>query len=309
MTRESVHGSAGARGARAGDTRWVRDARSVLRTLDDEGRTGGLPFMPEMVSACGSPFRVARRLEKTCHDVPLMTMRSFSGDDVVILENLYCSGDGHGGCQKACATLWKLAWLGETCPPPSDPADLCALRERLRVRREDGSFLCQSSVLHEATRPLGIAKRLWKVFASCRYGNATASQAVASLVVPAFNKVRRKLHGEWPVGVLERTPSESLGLQTGDWVEVKSLPDIVATLDRQGKNRGLHFSSDMAAYCGQQFRVRHRLDRMITESDGIMRVLKDTVILESVTCRCPYTFGGCPRGLFQFWREIWLRRV
>jgi hypothetical protein len=41
-----------------------------------------------------------------------------------------------------------------------------------------------------------------------------------------------------------------------------------------------------------------------------MRQLRNTVFLEGSLCGCScVAFGGCPRGEFAYWREIWLRRV
>jgi hypothetical protein len=41
-----------------------------------------------------------------------------------------------------------------------------------------------------------------------------------------------------------------------------------------------------------------------------MRQLRNTVFLKGSLCGCTcVAFGGCPRGEFAYWREIWLRRV
>src|SRR2546426_3498404 len=51
------------------------------------------------------------------------------------------------------------------------------------------------------------------------------------------------------------------------------------------------------------------LDNIIVDGTGEMRQLKDTVYLEGSMCGCAHVaFGGCPRGEFAYWREIWLRR-
>jgi len=62
------------------------------------------------------------------------------------------------------------------------------------------------------------------------------------------------LFGEpaWPyawVGSQGRTPSETLNLQPGELVKVKSHEEILATLSEQ-KNRGMGFSPEMVCYCG-----------------------------------------------------------
>jgi hypothetical protein len=41
-----------------------------------------------------------------------------------------------------------------------------------------------------------------------------------------------------------------------------------------------------------------------------MRKLHNTAFLEESYCGCScVAFGGCPRGEFAYWREIWLERV
>ena len=59
-----------------------------------------------------------------------------------------------------------------------------------------------------------------------------------------FWKVRRMVLGVYPRGSSESTPIEGLNLQPGEWVEVKSLPSIIETLDEKGYNRGLYFSPE-----------------------------------------------------------------
>jgi hypothetical protein len=122
--------------------------------------------------------------------------------------------------------------------------------------------------------------------------------------------VHRRLMGPYPRGNRKPTPAESLGLQAGEWVDVKSLAEIVATLDQNGRNRGLHFSADMRLYCGRRLRVRARAEKLITEGTGQMRGIPNTVFLEGATCDSAYwAFGGCPRNDFLYWREIWLKRA
>jgi hypothetical protein len=47
---------------------------------------------------------------------------------------------------------------------------------------------------------------------------------------------------------------------------------------------------------------------MLGEKTGEMRSLKNTVVLEGITCN-GQAYGGCQRGCYVFWKEIWLRRV
>jgi hypothetical protein len=101
---------------------------------------------------------------------------------------------------------------------------------------------------------------------------------------------------------------EILGLQPGELVEVKPLDEILATLDGQRRHKGLLWMTGMAQYCGNQYRVYRRVERITLESNGEQRTMKNTVLLEGVMCD-GREFGGCDRSCFHFWREAWLRRV
>jgi len=102
---------------------------------------------------------------------------------------------------------------------------------------------------------------------------------------------------------------EVLGLQPGEVVEVRSVKEIFATLDKQGKLRGLRFTPEMVKFCGKRFRVYRKLDKIILEATGELRKIKvPTVLLEGVFCDGS-AHSGCGRSCFCFWREAWLRRV
>jgi hypothetical protein len=101
---------------------------------------------------------------------------------------------------------------------------------------------------------------------------------------------------------------ESLGLQPGEWVEVKPIEEILATLDGNRRHRGLRWMTGMRKYCGKRFRVYRRVERIMLETNGELRKMKNTVLLENVMCD-GVEFGACDRACFHFWREAWLRRV
>jgi hypothetical protein len=108
---------------------------------------------------------------------------------------------------------------------------------------------------------------------------------------------------------LTRTPSEVLDLQPGQWVVVKSREEIRSTLDKSARNRGLTFENEMLPYCGKRFRVLRRVERIIEESSGRLKVLAGvSIVLEDVICASYYR-RSCPRGNLLYWREIWLRRA
>ena len=77
-------------------------------------------------------------------------------------------------------------------------------------------------------------------------------------------------------------------------------------------NRGLSFDAELVPYCGKVFRVRTRIERFIDEKTGKMMKMKTpAVILDGVYCHSLYSGARifCPRGVFLWWREIWLERV
>ena len=103
--------------------------------------------------------------------------------------------------------------------------------------------------------------------------------------------------------------SESLSLQPGDWVEVRSAKEIFATLDADGKLKGLRFTPEMAKFCGKRFRVYKLLKKIILEATGELRKIKTpTVLLEYVFCDGS-AHANCDRACFCYWRVQWLKKV
>jgi hypothetical protein len=128
----------------------------------------------------------------------------------------------------------------------------------------------------------------------------------------AFQRWRGGTPYPFKNGSLTQTPRVTLGLTEGDLVRVKSLHDILATVDGTNRNRGLRFDVEMVPYCGGTYRVRGRVERLIDERTGSMRKLSnDCILLDGVFCRSRYSDRRlfCPRSIFSYWREIWLERV
>ena len=101
---------------------------------------------------------------------------------------------------------------------------------------------------------------------------------------------------------------EVLGLQPGEWVEVKSAEEIRGTLDWRGMFRGLYFMDEMWRYTGQRFRVLKRMERFMVERTGAMRTIKNTVLLDGTVCDGA-AHENCDATCQHLWREVWLRRV
>jgi hypothetical protein len=312
----------------------VRSPSELLATLDERGRLDALPFMPEMLQFAGRQLRVSKRAFKTCDQVKNSGM--FRMERTVHLEGVRCDGSAHGGCQAGCLIFWKEGWLkrvGQDGQAPADPvpAEPVATLETLqRETRPPGAgldeeiFSCQTTAIPEAA-PTHIPG--WDVrqyVQDVTSGNAPVRQVVRGLAIHLFNKfqwanrrfmprlllinrgrsyprIEGRLHG--------RTPKEVLDLQPGELVEVKSREEIFATLDQTGHNRGLRFDIEMLRYCGKRARVQRRVNRLIDEKTGKMVHIKgDCIVLDGFICAADF-HQSCPRGIEEFWREIWLKRV
>jgi hypothetical protein len=107
-------------------------------------------------------------------------------------------------------------------------------------------------------------------------------------------------------------PMADLGLQPGELVRVRSHKEILATVDKHTNHRGMGFDAEMVPYCGKVFRVRNRVEKFIDERTGYIRRMKTpAVILDGVYCQSRYSENRlfCPRGIFAWWREVWLEKV
>lgn len=293
---------------RQGEAVLIRSAEEITKTLDADGKLEGLPFMPEMARFCGTQARVHRHVDKTC--VEGFGLRRMEG--TVLLEGLRCDGSAHDGCQRSCMLFWKEAWLrpleAVAQPGVPGPTPLSTLTD-LPTWRDD-RYVCQSTELHAASR----AMSRWNVthfLREIRRGELTFPGFMQILFHTAFTRFRLFL-GLPQVGGLagsqQKNPRGDLGLQSGEWVEVLSHPEIQATLDPSGKNCGLSFEPGMFDCFGKRFQVEHQLERIILEQTGKMVSLSHTVTLKGVTCQGPCA-KNCPRNNALYWREAWLRRV
>jgi hypothetical protein len=299
---------------RRGDLVEVRNADEILHTLDSDGSVDHLPFMPEMLDFCGQRFRIAGRALTVCFSGP-GSPRGFRNDDVVTLEGVRCSGSAHDGCQKACMIFWREAWLRKVdslgVRSSTDLASISRLRPHLKISAGPTTYYCQASELSNATHRLSRGQRLERFIKGLRAGNLNGVQMARCVGVWLFWRIHGMLAGVYPHGRGKSSPAESLALQPGEWVEVKSLKNIIETLNERGQNRGLRFSPDMRLLCGKRLQVKGRLDKIIVDGTGAMRQLHDTVSLEGSACGCNYMgfgFGGCSRCELVYWRESWLRR-
>jgi len=292
-----------------GDLVQVRSEAEILATLDEKGTLDNLPFMPEMLKFSGKTFRVSAQAFKTCVDD--QEMRQF--ENTVFLEDARCDGNSHGGCGRACLIFWKEAWLQPGSLTTSSNgfhiAKVCrADLESLAMA--DGQFFCQSTEILRASRPLPWwepKQYLWDL----KYNRISKWQLIQSLLIALYNKIAhlcRLKSWRFVAGAAGDFRGQSLNLQPGELVRVKSLAQIKQTLDSAGKHQNLLFAPTMMSFCGQVLRVQDRVENIVLEATPRQRKIRDTVLLEGATCD-GVCHRLCPRQSFLFWRECWLERV
>jgi hypothetical protein len=330
-------------GLQPGDVVRIRSAEEIARTLDEDGKLDGLPFMPEMLAYCGKTMSVLKRADKTCAG----RGKARRMNDAVHLTGVRCDGSAHGGCQAACLMYWKEAWLerarmngaspvaGANGPAPVagshsgtpavPPPDQLLLVAATAATTKDGDpdedvYQCQATEVLNATRHLP----LWEPDQYVQdVRNWGVRKLVRNLVISGFNRfqdasrrylpeplrIRRGQRYPALAGRLEKTPKATLGLQPGDLVRVKSKEEILATLDTHNRNRGLMFDVEMLRYCGKTARVNQRIERIIDEHTGkMLEINSDCVTLEGFVCVADY-HRLCTRSVYEYFREIWLERV
>ena len=291
----------------AGDRVVVRALGDILSTLDSDGKLEGLPFMPEMAKWCGREMRVVRRAARACVE-GYPDHRYIDG--TVFLEGLRCDGAQHGGCQRACLLMWKEAWLRPAGEAAGGDAEVVPLNLLLRLPvQHNGRYVCQSTELGGASRDFREGRVATYLY-DWRHGELSLRRFLGVLALAFVNRFSTALRGHRVRelrGNRMKTPTQSLQLQVGEWVRVRSRKEVQATLDATGRNRGLMFEAEMALHCGKRFRVVSRVENIISERTGQMLQLKDTVRLEGVFCH-GIDARNCPRANPFYWREIWLER-
>jgi hypothetical protein len=318
---------------RPGDIVEVRSPAEILATLDEDASFDGLPFMPEMLQHAGKRFTVSRRVEKICDTVSGRPPRSLRMRDAVLLDDLRCDGSAHGGCQAGCRVYWKESWLrrvepgveaagaGEGGRDRDAVAELEALaRAATRAVRDlDGapteSYRCQATEALEATEPLSNFD-LRQYFRELTAGNVGLLRflrvCARGLRVMVGRRLRLVSYRPLPQRGAPAPTNGHLNLRPGDLVEVRSPDEIARSVDEHGKTRGLWFDWEMLPYCGGRYRVQDRVERIIDERNGQMiEIASDCLILDGVVCsgECSAGHYFCPRAIYPYWREAWLRRV
>lgn len=328
----------------------VRSKEEILRTLDN-GQLDGLPFMPQMFEFCGQRFQVFQRAHKTCDTVNRTGGRRITGAVHLqgLRCNGAAYGGCDAACLIFWKEAWLKPVPGQRLtrkpsvrvtniePPRCTEQDVMRATRAANSDDADPTYVCQATRLPEATTPLP----WWDLrqyvedyssknvdlrtivegglyvgyFGLTKLGQRFRGKQTLIRLYDKFQSLRGgvpfpRKQGRVPPG--EKTPTEALGLQPGDFVRVKSFEQIRDTLDHNNKNRGLFFDAEEVPYCGQVHRVRSRVNRIVDERTGkLIKVLGNTVILEEVWCKGHYSDRRmfCPRAIYSFWRETWLERV
>ncbi|HXD16083.1 MAG TPA: hypothetical protein VN654_03645 [Vicinamibacterales bacterium] len=200
---------------------------------------------------------------------------------------------------------------------------------------EEPRFVCQSTQIAAATTPLA-SHDLRQYIEDWTSGNVSLTQMIASAMYSVCEAVANAGLGlgsavRWTYDTVQawrgmtpypsrtgrvpagtKTPSAQLGLQVGELVQVRPYQEILETIDQKGHNRGMVFDGEMVPFCGGTYRVLQRVNRIIDEKTGRMMHMKNECIqLDGVTCQACYAKYRkfCPRSIFPYWREIWLRRA
>jgi hypothetical protein len=329
----------------AGEWVEVRSQEEILATLDGRSQLDGLPFMPEMTRFCGQRFKVYKRAHRTCDTVDYVGGRGM--ERTVHLEGLRCDGAGHGACQALCLLFWKEAWLRRVDggPVATVPGATGGTPEGIvlgtRAAGEaadhpDPTWVCQATRLLDASVPLRKSD-LAPYFEDLASRNVSARQMAGMLAFAAYEFLVGGRYGlstpltflydtvaRWTGGTPyphrpgkipkgQKTPVRRLDLQPGELVRVRTLPEIVETIDQNGRNRGMVFHTEMVQFTGRTYRVLRRVEHIVNEKTGKMIHLKnDAVILEDVVCKSRVIDNCrrfCPRSVYLYFREIWLERV
>jgi len=330
---------------KAGEWVEVRSKEEILATLDKRGCLDNLQFMPEMLQLCGKKYRVYKRADKTCEYTQGWSIRRVT--NAVHLDGVRCDGSDHDGCQASCLIFWKEAWLKRASTDVvttgalrqdsgsrEQLVSICTIddiRAAAFTRNSDGEllFACQATNVPEYTSSMSF----WdprQYIRDLKSGNLTAGLAgtskshrllefvlallrlIQATTIGFFNEVQGRRKGtRYPFieGAADKTPVQVLDLQPGELVEVRSKEEILATLDKNQRNRGLWFDTEMLPYCGGIYRVLRRVHRVVDEKTRKMAVMKyPCIILEGVVCKSEY-HRLCPRAIYPFWRENWLKRA
>jgi hypothetical protein len=301
-----------------------------------------------MFDFCGQKFQVHKRAHKTCDTVfPIRGRRVERTVHLETRCNGSAHGGCDAGCLIFWKEAW-LKPCNEPSGASDVPTGATGAKGSFRISEADvldrvrrtetngrASYSCQATCLPYATSDLKWWEMgqyfedywsgnvpLTRMFATwfysfyfhlsqARLGLGPIMRWLYDKINPLFGGTRfpRKT-GIIPVG--QPTPVANLNLQPGELVRIKPYEEILKTLDTDNKNRGMFWDAEEVPYCGQSYRVLRRVNRIVNEQTGELQVMKTpSVILDTVVCESRYSECRlfCPRGIYPYWREVWLERV
>jgi len=95
--------------------------------------------------------------------------------------------------------------------------------------------------------------------------------------------------------------------RVGQWVEVRSAEEIMATLDDNGDLDALPFMPEMLQYCGQRLRVGRVANKVCdTMTRSGMRRMDNAVHLLGVRCDGS-AHDGCQAACLIYWKTDWIK--
>lgn len=246
--------------------------------------------------------------------------------NTVYLDDVRCDGSGHGGCQAGCLIYWNEAWLRpiDAVAGTSAVSDGAA-EGRLQHLAESGTrahpprdgdgrelWRCQATEAFRASEPLKTSdlRQYWREIKS---GNYRLGRFISVATRGFFMEIASRVGALKPLPLSgEGQQTEPLGLKAGDLVQVRSPREIAPTLEPSGLSGRLSFDREMLPYCGRTFRIKDRVERLIDDRTGrMLKISADCLILEGVVCAGERSPGRwfCPRQIYPYWREAWLRPV
>jgi hypothetical protein len=87
----------------------IRSNEEISKTLDEMRKYKGVIFMPEMESFCGKKCKVFKKVEVVKFE-STGEVRKLKTPPV-LLEGVYCNGEFHDTCDRACLHFWMDPWL------------------------------------------------------------------------------------------------------------------------------------------------------------------------------------------------------
>jgi hypothetical protein len=289
-----------------GDRVRVKSLDQIRATLDAEGCLDGLPFMDEMAAFCGQSLSVYRVVDKIYDYGRSRLMRRL--DDCVLLLGQRCDGSAHRGCEAACYLIWKSAWLDA---PDAAPRTAVTVSRPARPAADGDVLRCQYTQLTQASRAI-VGADVGGLVGPLVAGNVSAAAFSVAVATRVFNRFQNWRGGAtYPSKPLPSDDKTIRGesLSTGDWVRVKSPAEIARAMDRNSKNRGLWFDRDMLKHCGQTYRVRGRVEKIIDVGSGkIIPMKTPCIVLDDVHYSGEFQGFGEQHD-FLYWREAWLNRI